>query len=171
MARTPLGQMSCSIARTVDVIGDYWTPLVLRDIAIGITRFDALQHNTGISRKVLTDRLNKLVAHGVLERQPYQGNPVRYDYFLTEKGADLANVLLAMQAWADRWVFGDENVPLLLRHDACGEIVKPVATCSGCGEPLEPADITPLPGPGARTAPGTRLTRDALDRFLAARSA
>lgn len=171
MARTSFDRMSCSIARTVDVIGDPWTPLVLRDIAIGITRFDALQHNTDISRKVLTDRLSKLVAHGVVERQPYQHNPIRYDYFLTEKGADLAGVLLAMQTWADRWVFGDKAVPLLLRHDPCGKIVKPVVTCSGCGEPLEPADVTPLPGPGSKAVRGTRLTREALDRLLAARSA
>jgi DNA-binding HxlR family transcriptional regulator len=171
MQRTSFDQMSCSIARTAEVIGEWWTPLVLRDISIGISRFDAIQRNLGISRKVLTQRLNALVEHGVIERQPYHESPTRYDYFLTEKGIDLAMVLLAMQAWGDRWVFGEDSAPVVVRHDACGALARPVAACSSCGEPMLPTDITPLPGPGARTGPGTRETLEALARLGESRSA
>ena len=171
MQRTSFDQMSCSIARTAEVIGEWWTPLVLRDITIGITRFDALQRNLGISRKVLTQRLGALLEHGVIERQPYQENPTRYDYFLTEKGVDLAMVLLAMQEWGDRWIFGEDSAPVVVRHDACGALARPVATCSSCGEPMLPTEITPLSGPGARAGPGTRETRAALTRLRESRSA
>jgi DNA-binding HxlR family transcriptional regulator len=169
--RTSFDQMACSIARTVEVIGEWWTPLILRDITIGITRFDALQRNLGISRKVLTQRLAALVDHGVVERRPYQENPTRYDYSLTEKGVDLASVLLAMQAWGDRWVFDDDSAPVLVRHDACGAVARPVAACSSCGEPLQPTEVTLLPGPGARSGPGTRETLQALARLEESRSA
>ena len=171
MQRTSFDQMTCSIARTVEVIGEWWTPLVLRDISMGITRFDAIQRNLGISRKVLTERLGTLVEHGVLKRKPYQENPTRYDYSLTEKGVDLAMVLLAMQAWGDRWVFGEDSAPVVLRHDACGALARPVAACSSCGEPLLPTEITPLPGPGAKSGPGTRVTLEALARLQESRSA
>jgi DNA-binding HxlR family transcriptional regulator len=147
MARVSLDKMNCSIARTLDVIGDAWTPLILRDIAFGITRFDAIQRDLGISRKVLSERLSSLVEHGVLQRAPYQDKPARYDYYPTEKGADLAFVLLAMQAWGDRWIFGEDGPPILFRHESCGAIVAPVTSCSSCGERLEVADVTPLPGP------------------------
>ena len=105
MPRTAFAQMDCPIARTADVIGDWWTPLILRDVHVGLTRFDAIQADLGISRKVLTQRLAGLVEHGVLERVPYQSRPERFDYRLTEKGRDLADVLLAMKAWGERWTF------------------------------------------------------------------
>ena len=163
--------MSCSIARTVAVIGERWTPLVLRDISIGISRFDALQRNLGISRKVLSQRLASLVDHGVIAREPYQENPTRYDYFLTERGAELAMVLLAMQAWGDRWLFGEDEAPVLLRHDSCGSVAHSEPACSSCGEAMLPTEISLLPGPGARTGPGTRLTFEALARRQEIRSA
>jgi DNA-binding HxlR family transcriptional regulator len=170
MQRTSFDKMSCSIARTVDVIGEWWTPLVIRDLLLGITRFDAIQRDLGISRKVLTQRLGALMEHGIVKRRPYQENPTRYDYFLTEKGADLASVLLALQAWGDRWIFGDDSAPVLLRHESCGQTVKPVPSCSSCGEQLKPADVTLLPGPGARRGPGTREVPEALARLAAARA-
>lgn len=103
MARASHADMDCPIARALDVIGDAWTPLVIRDIAAGITRFDALQRNLGISRKVLTERLATLLEHGVIERTAYQDKPTRYDYLLTEKGKALGYVLLAMHDWGKRW--------------------------------------------------------------------
>jgi DNA-binding HxlR family transcriptional regulator len=161
--------MNCSIARTLDVIGDAWTPLILRDIAFGITRFDAIQRDLGISRKVLSERLASLVEHGVLQRAPYQDKPARYDYFPTEKGADLAFVLLAMQAWGDRWIFGEDGPPVLFRHEPCGEVISPVSACSHCGERLEIADLTPLVGPSFDPGPDSEIPA-AFERSLAIRA-
>jgi len=144
--------MPCSIARTMDIIGDKWTPLVLRDVALGISRFDALQRDLGISRKVLTQRLQALVDHEVIARTPYQDNPPRHDYTLTEKGADLAMVLVAIQAFGDKWSFGQAGPPLLWRHLSCGQVSTPVACCDHCGEPVRPGDAVPLRGPSADDA-------------------
>jgi DNA-binding HxlR family transcriptional regulator len=165
--RTSFDRMTCSVARTLDVVGEWWTPLIVRDLSLGISRFDAIQRNLGISRKVLTERLAHLLEHGVVERAAYQDNPVRYDYALTEKGADLATVILAMTAWGDRWVFGESERPLLFRHDSCGADTSPVLTCSGCGEPLRAGELTPVPGPGLRAGPGTSEVPAALARLRA----
>src|ERR1700712_4648923 len=128
MQRTTLDEQTCSVARTLDIIGDRWTALVLRDIAIGISRFDAVQGDLGISRKVLTQRLTELVDQDVLVRVPYSEHPPRYDYRLTEKGKDLAMVLLAMQQFGDKWAFGGA-APVQWRHLSCGQISNPVACC------------------------------------------
>jgi DNA-binding HxlR family transcriptional regulator len=140
-------EIPCSVARTVDLVGDRWTPLVVRDIAMGISRFDALQRNLGISRKVLTERLQTLVDQQVVSRTPYQDNPPRFDYALTEKGNDLAMVLVMLQTFGDKWSFGDEGPPLLWRHLGCGEISEPVACCSTCGELVRRGAGVPLRGP------------------------
>src|SRR4030088_3112604 len=98
MQRTQFGDMACSIARTLDVIGEPWSPLVLRDVYVGMSRFDQIQADLGISRKVLTERLNHLIDHGVLERLPYDNRP-RYEYRLTAKGAELVDLLMVMVGW------------------------------------------------------------------------
>lgn len=165
MQRTSFAQWDCPIARTLDVVGEWWTPLIVRDLAIGISRFDSLQSNLGVSRKVLTQRLAKLREHGIVERTPYQDNPVRYDYWLTEKGSELAMVLLAMQSWGVRWILGDAGPPLVMRHEPCGAITEPMVACSDCGEPLRREDLTPLPGPGSMSGPGTSEVRAALARL------
>jgi DNA-binding HxlR family transcriptional regulator len=103
MPRTSYEEIDCPIARTLEVIGEWWTPMILRDVNLGITRFDAIQRDLGVSRKVLAQRLAALVDEGVLERVPYQDNPPRHDYRLTDKGRDLGAVLLAMAAWGRRW--------------------------------------------------------------------
>ena len=146
---TQLSDMPCSIARTLDIIGDRWTPLVLRDVALGVSRFDALQRDLGISRKVLTQRLQALVEHDVITRSPYQDNPPRHDYELTEKGKDLAMVLVAIQTFGDKWSFGEAGPPLLWRHLSCGQISTPVTCCDHCGERVRPGDAVPLRGPSA----------------------
>jgi DNA-binding HxlR family transcriptional regulator len=164
MQRTSFEQMACPIARTLDVIGEPWTPLVVRDIYVGVSRFDEIQRNLGISRKVLSNRLATLLDHDVIERDAYQGNPPRYDYRLTDKGADLAVVLLAMKQWGDRWSFGGKDQPMLLRHDSCGTITDPVLTCSGCGEHIHPGDTSLVAGPGFSLGPGTREIPAAMAR-------
>ena len=148
MQRTQFGDMACSIARTLDVIGEPWSPLILRDVWVGMTRFDQIQADLGISRKVLTERLNHLVDSGVLERQPYDARP-RYEYRLTGKGAELLDVLIVMAGWGDRWLAGEAGPPVLHRHRACGRISHAELRCEHCGEPMRGIDIEPMPGPGA----------------------
>ena len=148
MQRTDFGGMACSIARTLDVIGEAWSPLVLRDVWVGLNRFDQIQADLKISRKVLTERLNHLVDEGVLERHPYDQRP-RYEYRLTEKGVDLVDLLMVMTRWGDKWLAGEAGPPVLYRHNACGEISSVDLRCAHCGEPMHANDITVLPGPGA----------------------
>ncbi|MBB5833584.1 winged helix-turn-helix transcriptional regulator [Kribbella italica] len=149
MQRTQFSDMACSIARTLDVIGEPWSPLVLRDIWAGINRFDQIQADLGISRKVLTERLSWLVEQGVLERRPYDARP-RYEYALTAKGTDLLDVLMAMSGWGDKYLAGEAGPPVLYRHHACGDITRPELRCADCGEPMRAADVELLPGPGAK---------------------
>ncbi len=148
MQRADFSQAQCSVARTLDIIGDPWTPLVLRDVAIGVSRFDAIQRNLGVSRKVLAQRLRALADHGIVTRTAYQDNPPRHDYSLTERGRDLAMVLLAIQAYSDKWVFGEGTHPVSWKHLSCGELSAPVLSCDHCGEQLRPGEIAPMAGPG-----------------------
>jgi DNA-binding HxlR family transcriptional regulator len=140
--------MACSIARTLDVIGEPWSPLILRDVWAGFTRFDQIQSDLGISRKVLTERLNHLVAHGVLERHAYDRRP-RHEYVLTDKGTELVDMLMVMVGWADKWLAGEAGPPVLYRHHACGEISRIDLRCAHCGEPMHAGNVELLPGPGA----------------------
>ncbi|HXB47427.1 MAG TPA: helix-turn-helix domain-containing protein [Streptosporangiaceae bacterium] len=149
MQRTDFGEMACSIARTLDVIGEPWSPLVLRNIYVGITRFDQLQQTLGISRKVLAERLKWLVERGVLERSEYSSRPPRYEYALTPMGSELCDLLLVMVRWGDRWLAGEAGPPVLYRHHACGQISHVELTCSVCGEPMHATDVDVLPGPGS----------------------
>ena len=159
-------QQPCSVARTLDIIGDRWTALVLRDIAIGISRFDAIQRDLGLSRKVLAQRLAHLVDHEVLTRVAYQDNPPRYDYRLTDKRNDLAMVRLAIQQFGDKWAFGGEP-PIQWRHLACGQISTPIACCDHCGEPVRPGEAIPLRGP-AFDDDAAPLVGEALDQIAVA---
>jgi DNA-binding HxlR family transcriptional regulator len=149
MQRTDFGEMACSIARTMDVIGEPWSPLILRNVYIGITRFEQLQQTLGISRKVLAERLRWLVERGVLERREYSARPARYEYTLTTMGTELCDLLLVMVRWGDRWLAGEAGPPVLYRHHACGQISHVELRCSECGEPMRATDIDVLPGPGA----------------------
>lgn len=144
--------MACSIARTLDVMGEPWSPLVLRNIYVGITRFDQLQQNLGISRKVLAERLRWLTENEVLERRQYSARPPRHEYVLTAKGLELFQVLMVMVAWGDKWLAGEAGPPVLYRHHACGQIAHAELHCSACGEPMSATDIDVLPGPGAASA-------------------
>jgi DNA-binding HxlR family transcriptional regulator len=151
MQRTQFGDVACSIARTLDVFGEPWTPLILRDIWVGITRFEQIQQELGISRKVLTERLRWLEQAGVLTRHQYSARPPRHEYTLTAKGLELCDVLVAIVRWGDRWTAGEAGPPVLHRHRACGKISHAEPRCSACGEPMHASDIDVLPGPGAAT--------------------
>ncbi|RSM86928.1 transcriptional regulator [Kibdelosporangium aridum] len=147
MQRTQFGDMACSIARTLDIIGEPWSPLILRDVYVGINRFDQIQQDLGISRKVLTERLKWLVTNEVLDRREYSTG--RYEYVLTAKGTELADLLLVMVRWGDRWTAGEAGPPVLYRHHACGEISHVEPVCSVCAKPMHASDVDVLPGPGA----------------------
>ncbi|HEY8547056.1 MAG TPA: helix-turn-helix domain-containing protein [Acidimicrobiales bacterium] len=149
MQRTRFGDMTCSIARTLDVIGEPWSPLILRDVWVGIDRFDRIQADLGISRKVLTQRLKWLVETGVLERRQYDAHPPRYEYALTDKGTELVDLLMVMAAWGDRWADDGNGPPVLLRHRACGEVSRVDLRCAHCAAPMHAGDVDVLPGPGA----------------------
>lgn len=148
MQRTDFSRMPCSIARTLAIAGEPWSPLIVRDVFIGINRFDGLHRDLGISRKVLAERLRHLTDAGVLERRRYSERPPRDEYALTEMGSELVDVLMAIVAWGDRWTAGEAGPPVLYRHHACGEIAHVEPVCSVCGEPMHSTEIEVEPGPG-----------------------
>ncbi|WP_372026596.1 helix-turn-helix domain-containing protein [Tistrella mobilis] len=143
-----LDEEHCSIARTLSIIGDRWTLLILRECFMRVRRFEYFQNRLGITRHVLADRLRKLVEAGLLVRVPYQERPLREEYRLTEKGLDIYPVLMSILSWGDRWRTDSEGVPVLHRHLDCGHHFRPVVSCSECGEPLDPRRVSPEPGPG-----------------------
>jgi DNA-binding HxlR family transcriptional regulator len=149
MQRTQFSEMACSIARTLDIIGEPWSPLILRDVFVGIARFDQLQADLGISRKVLTERLKWLIDNGILTRREYSSRPPRYEYVLTDKGLELCDLLMVMVRWGDRWTAGEAGPPVLYRHHACGQISHVDLHCSQCDQPMHAGDIDVLPGQGA----------------------
>jgi len=138
---------SCSIQRTLDLVGDRWTLLILRDLFRGVRRFGQLQEDLGIARNLLADRLTKLVDAEIVEREPYQDRPVRHEYVLTHKGRDLSPSLVALMGWGDRWC-SDGEPPTLLVHAECGTPLEQVTRCPTCDDPLSPSDIRSRPGPG-----------------------
>src|SRR5437899_1566853 len=136
MQRTQFSEMACSIARTLDIIGEPWSPLILRDIYAGISRFEHIQQSLGISRKVLAERLKWLVNNDIVQRQKYSSHPPRHEYTLTNKGKELCDLLMVMVRWGDRWTADEAGPPLLYRHHACGEISHVEPHCAICGQPM-----------------------------------
>ena len=143
--RTSFEDMNCSVAQCLEVVGEWWSLLILRDVFRGVSRFDDFQQDLGIARNVLTARLNTLVEHQILERVRYQERPERYEYRLTERGLDLFPVIAALLRWGDRWAAGPEGPPVVLVHEACGHDAKPVLTCSHCGSQIDARDIRSEP--------------------------
>jgi DNA-binding HxlR family transcriptional regulator len=144
--RTSFAGMSCSVAKTLDIVGEWWTLLILRDSFLGVTRFDDWQRRLGIARNVLSARLDVLVEQGILERRQYHEHPPRDEYVLTRKGSDLAPVLDALRVWGDHYLAPD-GPPALLVHDDCGAATTPVVHCSHCGERLRRGHVHMEPGP------------------------
>jgi DNA-binding HxlR family transcriptional regulator len=149
--RTVFETVDCSIARTMAILGEPWTALILRDLFIGITRFEALHEHLGVSRKVLSLRLNRLTRDRIITKQPYADHPERFDYVLTDRGWQLCDILLAISAWGDTWTTTDEGPPALIRHRRCNSLTTAEIRCSHCGEPLHAADVevTPTRPPGS----------------------
>ena len=138
---------ACSIAATLEAVGDRSTLLILRDLFRGVRRFEALHRDLGIARNLLTDRLNRLVELGIVQRLPYQERPVRCEYRLTAKGTDLSPSLVALMRWGDRW-YAASGPPIVLVHDACETPLEQAVTCPSCQENIRPHQIGSRPGPG-----------------------
>lgn len=147
-----LDQQPCSVARTLAVIGDRWTLLILRDCFLRVRRFSDFQERLGIARPILAERLQKLVDHFVLTRVAYQERPTRYEYRLTPKGLELYPVVMSIVHWGNVHMADKKGPPLLHRHKICGKYFHPVQVCSECGEPLDPRQVHVEAGPGARSA-------------------
>ena len=137
-----LGDQDCSVARTVSVIGDRWTLLVLRECFLRIRRFEGFQERLGMPRPLLAARLQKLVKAGVLTKVAYQERPARYEYRLTSRGLDLYPVLMSIVHWGDVHMAADGRRPLLHRHEPCGHLFDPVMVCSECAAPLNARAVT-----------------------------
>jgi DNA-binding HxlR family transcriptional regulator len=142
-----LDKQSCSVARTLAVIGDRWTLMILRDCFLGIRRFDVFEQRLGITRHVLADRLRKLVEYDILKKTAYQQRPLREEYRLTKRGLDLHPVVLALVSWGDKHMADERGAPLLHRHKKCGHIMHPVTVCSECHDPITARDIQVEIGP------------------------
>jgi DNA-binding HxlR family transcriptional regulator len=136
-----IGDLSCSVARALSVVGDRWTLLILRDCFLGARRFDQFEASLGLSPHLLSTRLAKLVDEGILVRRPYQSQPVRHEYRLTDKGRDLHPVIAALVRWGDRWMAGADGPPAIFVHKACGHATTPELVCSECGERLAARDL------------------------------
>lgn len=136
-----LSSEKCSLARSLAVVGDRWTLLVLRDAFLRVRRFDDFQLRLGIARRVLAERLAGLVEHGVMEKVAYQERPTRYEYRLTAKGLALYPAILSLAHWGDAYYAGPEGPPVRHRHKSCGRQFRSVLTCSECGEPLSARDV------------------------------
>jgi DNA-binding HxlR family transcriptional regulator len=145
-----INQIKCSVARTLSVIGDRWTLLIVRDTFLGLRRFEDFQHDLRMTRHRLADRLRKLVADGILERVQYHDRPRRFEYRLTEKGIDLYPVVVALLRWGDRWMVDSDGPPIELVHRNCRSHVMPVLTCPACNEEVNARTMSARLGPGLR---------------------
>jgi DNA-binding HxlR family transcriptional regulator len=150
MRRTSFEDMNCSIAQALELVGEWWTLLVVRDAFLGVRRFEEFQDRLGIARNVLTARLQTLVDGGILERRVYEEARSRADYVLTPKGRALWPVLVALRQWGDEWLTGPGAEPVQLVHRSCGTVTTARYRCSHCGEDLSSETITVAPGPGLR---------------------
>jgi DNA-binding HxlR family transcriptional regulator len=152
MSRTPLDHWQCSLARTADILGDKWTLMILRDAFFGLSTFSQFQQNLRVARNVLSDRLDKLVRHGILAREPVRPGVERYHYRLTEAGQELYPALVALMQWGDKWVFGAEGEPVVLVDREQGAPIQKVGLQARDGRYLRARDVAFVPGPNAPPA-------------------
>lgn len=149
----------CSIARSLEVIGERWSLLIVREALFGgITRFSDFQHNLGIATNVLTARLDAFVEDGIMTRRRYSAQPEQYEYVLTAKGRDLAASLIALTQWGDRWATRSGKLPIIYRHADCDGAIDQVTVCATCG-PVPATEVVAQPGPGMPAAYLANLRR------------
>jgi DNA-binding HxlR family transcriptional regulator len=149
MLRNDYDSQICSIAGALAVVGERWSLLIVRDVFLGLRRFDEIQADLGIARNVLQTRLTRLVENGVLEKRLYQERPARNEYRLTEKGLDLWPTMVALMRWGDQHAVAPGGPPVTLEHRGCGGAVDDHRICEACGARLSVRDVRALVGPGA----------------------
>ncbi len=142
MARADLARQTCTIARAVSLVGDEWTFMILREMFLGGRRFDDFQRQTGASAALLSQRLKKLEAEGVIRKEAYSERPVRFEYRMTAMGRELWPAVITLKQWGDKWL-GDGPAPVEIVHKSCGHVTEPQMTCSECGEPMAAHDAEP----------------------------
>jgi DNA-binding HxlR family transcriptional regulator len=142
----------CSIARSLEVLGERWTLLIVRDAILGLRRFDEFRTSLGVARNVLTDRLGRLIEAGIMERVPYQTGPVRYEYLLTPAGRELGIPVIGLMHWGDRHRPEPAGPPRLTLHDGCGGAVRLAFRCEECDAVVPPGELSLVRGPGAPAA-------------------
>jgi DNA-binding HxlR family transcriptional regulator len=144
---------SCSIARTLELVGERWTLLIIRDAFLGVRRFGDFAERLGVARNVLQDRLERLVEAGILSKVPYQERPLRHEYRLTEMGTDLWPSIVALLQFGDKHLAPEAGPPMLMLHRGCGGELDDRRTCMTCGAALELRDVEAVPGPGGARLP------------------
>jgi DNA-binding HxlR family transcriptional regulator len=147
MERKSFAGMNCSVAQCLEVVGEWWSLLIVRDAFLGVRRFDQFQERLGISRNILTERLSRLVDAGIFDKVPYSERPLRHEYRLTERGRDLWPVITAMRQWGDKYA-APGGPPVEIVHKGCGHVADAVMTCSACGEAIAARDVRAVNGPG-----------------------
>jgi DNA-binding HxlR family transcriptional regulator len=143
-----IGNQPCSIARALSEVGDGWSLMLVRDAFYGRTRFSDFVTYSGAQKTIVSDRLKRLVADGIFERVEYEQHPIRHEYRLTDKGADLAHVMLALSAWGDRWLDNGKGAPIRITHTECAHDAGPRITCGHCAGELDAGNLRAEPGPG-----------------------
>jgi DNA-binding HxlR family transcriptional regulator len=152
MGRTAnYSKQSCTIAGTLEVIGDPWTLLVIRDAFRGVRRFEQWQDGLGVARNVLAARLKTLVAHGIMEARPYSERPLRNEYVLTQKGKDLRTVLLTLHGWGEKYIYGEQDSGLAVVHKGCGHPLDPIVACNHCKAEVKLGDVEMIVTPDRPT--------------------
>ncbi len=149
MRREDFKHLECPLARSLDIIGEWWSLLIVRDLFYGITTFDLLCQDLGIARNILATRLKKLTDRGIIEKQADAAKPRRQSYCLTRKGKDLFPVIMALVAWGNTWEV-PQGPPITFRHLPDGHTVQPLLICGHCGDPLHAGEIRAEKGPGLK---------------------
>lgn len=166
MRRTSFENWNCSVARTLQIIGDWWTMMIVREAFYGTRTFGGFEKRLGISKNILSCRLNKMEADGLLERRQSLRDARSYEYRLTKKGRSLFAVLIAMMQWGDEWVDDGSGAPIILTHKKSGDAIAALETKTVDGKEVRPRELHPLPGPGADAATCSRFSRSSPARHI-----
>lgn len=148
MSRKRFLGMNCAVAQTLEQVGDWWTLLIVRDALLGLSRFHEFEESLGISKNVLSDRIHKLVDHGIFAKHRLHEPGERFEYTLTRKGKDLWVVITALRLWSDKWIYGKEHVPLIVRERGTGRTLTRLVAVDERGDPLDASKLESVPGPG-----------------------